>query len=118
MLQDLLSAQKSAFKDYTELRAHVNTSRQVTFLAGNMVANAQSANGGVSARVYRGGTFGFASSAEYTNESVKSVLAAAGDNAAFMDTHVKKKGSRPCPPRPKTKSPSKPFLETRFPRVF
>jgi TldD protein len=96
MLQDLVSAKKGAFKDYTELRAHVNTSRQVAFLAGNMVANAQSATGGVSARVYRGGTFGFASSAEYTDESVKNVLTAAADNAAFMDAHVKK-GSPPLP---------------------
>jgi len=55
MLQDLLSAQKSAFKDYTELRAQVNTTRQVAFLAGNMVSNAQSSESGVSARVYKGG---------------------------------------------------------------
>ena len=96
MLQDLVSAQKGAFKDYTELRAHVNTSRQVSLLAGNMVGNAQSAIGGVSARVYRGGTFGFASSAEYTGESVKNVLKAAADNAAFMDAHVKK-GLPPLP---------------------
>jgi TldD protein len=96
MLQDLVSANKGAFKDYTELRAHVNTSRRVAFLAGNMVANAQSATGGVSARVYRGGTFGFASSAEYTNESVKNVLKAATGNAAFMDAHVKK-GLPPLP---------------------
>jgi len=96
MLPDLLSAHKAAFKDYTELRAQVNTTRQVALLAGNMVANAQSSTGGVSARVYRGGTFGFASGAEYTNESVKNVLAAAADNAAFMDAHVKK-GLPPLP---------------------
>jgi TldD protein len=96
MLQDLLSAQKSAFKDYTELRAQVNTARQVALLAGNMVGNAQSSEGGVSARVYRGGTFGFASGAQYTNESVKNVLSAASDNAAFMDAHVKK-GLPPLP---------------------
>jgi TldD protein len=107
MLQDLVSANKGAFKDYTELRAHVNTSRQVAFLAGNMVANAQSATGGVSARVYRGGTFGFASSAEYTGESVKNVLVAATDNAAFMDAHVKK-GSPPLP----TAAPDKVALKT------
>jgi len=96
MLQDLLSSHKGAFGDYTELRAQVNTTRQVAFLAGNMVANAQSSKGGVSARVYRGGTFGFASGAEYTSESVKNVLTAAAGNAAFMDAHVKK-GSPPLP---------------------
>jgi len=102
MLQDLVSAHKASFKDYTELRAHVNTSRRVSLLAGNMVANAQSATGGVSARVYRGGTFGFASSAEYTDESVKNVLAAAAGNAAFMDSHVKK-GLPPLPGVPQDK---------------
>ncbi|MCL2015289.1 MAG: TldD/PmbA family protein, partial [Defluviitaleaceae bacterium] len=66
MLQDYLSPQKSNFKDYTELRAHVNSTRGVAIVAGNMVSNNQSAIGGVSARVYKGGTFGFASGAEYT----------------------------------------------------
>jgi len=102
MLQDLLSAHKGAFVDYTELRAQVNTTRQVALLAGNMVANAQSSTGGVSARVYRGGTFGFASGAEYTSESVKNVLTAASDNAAFMDGHVKK-GLPPLPAAAKDK---------------
>ena len=90
MLADLLSAHKDAFREYTELRAQVNTARNVAFLAGNMVSNTQSSTGGVSARVYKGGVFGFASGAEYTNESVKNVLAIAAENALFMDKHVKK----------------------------
>ena len=90
MLTDLLSARKADFKDHTELRAQVNTSKRVTLLAGNMVANTQSSAGGVSARVYRGGTFGFASGAEYSDDSVRNVLTAATDNAVFMDTHVNK----------------------------
>ena len=100
MLKDLLSAHKGAFKDYTELRAQVNTSKQVTFLAGNMVSNAQSSEGGVSARVYKGGTWGFASGAEYSNESIQNVLAAATNNAVFMDKNVKKN----LPPLPSTAS--------------
>jgi len=103
MLQDFLSAHKSAFKDHTELRAQVNTNKRVTLLAGNMVNNSQSATGGVSARVYRGGTYGFASGAEYSPESVKSVLAAATDNAAFMDGAVKKG----MPPLPSLAGPAK-----------
>jgi len=90
MLADLLSPHKASFNDYTELRAQVNTTRAVTFLAGNMVSNSQNSTGGVSARVYRGGTYGFASGAEYTDESIKKVLAAAGSNAAFMQKHVNK----------------------------
>ena len=99
MLKDLLSAHRGAFKDHTELRAQVNASRQVTFLAGNMVGNSQSSVGGVSARVYRGGTFGFASRAGYSEEGVKSVLAAAADNAAFMDANAGK-GLPPLPSVP------------------
>ena len=96
MLQDLLSNQKSHFKDHTELRAQVNTSQTVTLLTGDMVSNNQSATGGVAARVYRGGTFGFASAAAYNADSVTNVLKAAGDNAAFMAAHVKKnKGPLP-----------------------
>ena len=96
MLQDLLSAHKGAFNDHTELRAQVNATQEVRFLAGNMIANAQSAEGGVSARVYRGGTYGFASGATYTPDGVKDVLAAAAGNAAFMDAQVKK-GKPPLP---------------------
>ena len=90
MLFDLLSTHKGSFKDYTELRAQINSTKQVSLLAGNMVANAQSSVGGVSARVYKGGTFGFASGAEYSDESVKNVLSAATNNAVFMDKHVQK----------------------------
>ncbi|MCL2628716.1 MAG: TldD/PmbA family protein [Oscillospiraceae bacterium] len=96
MLQDLLSVHKAEFKDHTELRAQVNTTKRVTLLLGNMVSNSQSEGGGVSARVYKGGTFGFASGAEYSPESVKNVIAAATDNAGFMNTHVNL-GEKPLP---------------------
>ena len=96
MLDDLLSKHKSNFKNYTELRAQVNNSRRVTLLSGNMVANAQTSEGGISARVYSGGTFGFACGAEYSDESIKNVLSAATTNADFMDKHVNK-GLPPLP---------------------
>ena len=96
MLEDLLRSYKSGFKNYTELRAQVNKSRQVTLLAGNMVTNTRKAEGGVSARVYSGGTFGFACGAEYSDENIKNVLSAAASNARFMDKHVCK-GMPPLP---------------------
>ncbi|MCL2527616.1 MAG: TldD/PmbA family protein [Defluviitaleaceae bacterium] len=99
MLQNLLAPYKNTFKDYTELRAQVNSTQNVVLVSGNMVANSQESEGGVSARVYRGGTFGFASGATYTPEGVKNVLTAATDNAIFMDTHV----SRSQPPLPAAK---------------
>ena len=90
MLQDLLSAHKPSFKDYTELRAQVNSTQRVVMQAGNMVANNQESAGGVSARVYRGGTYGFASAATYSHDGVKNVLAAATSNAMFMDASIAK----------------------------
>ncbi|MCL1884991.1 MAG: TldD/PmbA family protein [Defluviitaleaceae bacterium] len=96
MLKDYLSANKANFTDHTELRAQVNTNNRVVMLAGNMVGNTQSEKSGVSARVYRGGTYGFAGGAEYTPESVKSVLKAATENAVFMDANIKK-GEPPLP---------------------
>jgi len=100
MIPDFLSAYKDIFNDYTELRAQTNTSRQVAILGGNMTANTQLSESGVSARVYKGGTFGFASGSEYTKDTVKNVLSAATDNAVFMDKHVK----RGMPPLPQAAS--------------
>lgn len=102
MLFDLLRAQKDSFKDYTELRAQVNSTKQVSLMAGNMVTNSQSSVSGVSARVYKGGTFGFASSAEYSDNGVKDVLEAATGNAVFMDSRV----NRGMPPLPQTEGGS------------
>jgi len=96
MLTDLISAHKAGFNDHTELRAQVNKTKRVVLLAGNMVANAQTSEGGISARVYKGGTFGFASGAEYSDTAVKNVLEAATKNADFMDKHVNK-GMPPLP---------------------
>ncbi|MCL2388286.1 MAG: TldD/PmbA family protein [Defluviitaleaceae bacterium] len=108
MLQDFLSTHKADFKDHTELRAQVNTSKRVAMLAGNMVGNTQVEIGGVSARVFRSGTYGFASGAEYSPESVKAVLSAATQNAVFMDTNINK-GQ---PPLPHVEGPDKVGLKT------
>ena len=90
MLDDILSVRKSAFDSgsHTELRGQLNRSRRVTLLSGNVVGNARSDVSGVSARVYKNGTYGFSSMADYTPEAVQKVLKAASDNAAFMDRHV------------------------------
>ena len=45
---------------------------------------------GCSARVYKGGVYGFASGAEYSKESIQTVLKAAHENAMFMDSRVGK----------------------------
>lgn len=78
------------FREHTELRAQVNTRRSVTLLGGNLVANSRSDDSGVSARVYKNGVYGFASAAEYSDDSIKAVLEAARENALFMDFRVRK----------------------------
>lgn len=90
MLKDRITYLKGLFKEHTELRAQVNTRRAVTLLGGNLVANSRSEDSGVSARVYKGGVYGFASGAEYSEDSIKAVLSAASENALFMDSRVGK----------------------------
>lgn len=81
----------SAVKDVTEhaeLRAQTAYNRNVAFVGGNLVANVRTKASGVCARVYKNGIWGFSSDGEYSEESVKRVLAAARSNALFMDSHI------------------------------
>lgn len=86
----------SLFSAYTELRVQENRNVSVVFVKGNNTTNARSAISGVSARVYKGGSWGFSSSPELTPEAIKSVVKAATDNAAFLDLR-EKKGKPPLP---------------------
>ena len=90
MLQDLLSGLNVYFSPsaHTELRGQLNRNRRVTMLSGNIVSNSRSDVSGISARVYKNGTYGFSSMAEYSEEAAKTVLKAASENADFMDAHA------------------------------
>lgn len=92
MIQDLLTDKRHLFAAdvNTELRAQRNTSRRAVLLNGNLVNNAQTEQFGVSARVYQDGVYGFSSTAEYSDETVKEVLKAASENAAFLARHAGK----------------------------
>ncbi len=99
MLLDYLSSYKNDFKAQTQLRAQVNRDRRVGLLCGNLVANSRSETSGVCARVYKGGVYGFASGAQYDEDSVREILNAATSNADFMNTRVSKgKGDLPFIP--------------------
>jgi TldD protein len=96
LLTDLISKHQHRLHEHTELRAQVNTNRAVTLVRGNLVTNSRSEQSGVSARMYKNGVYGFASSAEYNEESIRAVLKAAEENALFMGSRVKKnKGPLP-----------------------
>ena len=99
MIKDILSPHRVLLGDHTELRAQRNASRGVSMLGGNLVGNTRAEKSGVNARVYKNGVYGFASSAEYSEESIKSVLKAASDNAVFLSSRVSS-GSKILTPIP------------------
>ena len=101
MLHDILTARKVLFADsaHTELRGQKNRNRRVVLLNGDVAGNVRSDVSGVSARVYRGGVYGFSSMAEYSAAAAETVLKAATENAAFMDLHAGA-GKPPLPPLP------------------
>ncbi len=92
MIPDLLTDKKYLFASgaNTELRAQRNLNRRVVLLNGNLVSNVQTDRFGVSARVYENGVYGFSSTGEYSEETVKDVLKAASENAAFLAGHAGK----------------------------
>jgi len=84
---------------HTELRTQRSRSARVTYLGGNLTANARTETSGVCARVYRGGVYGFSSMAECSAEAAEAVLRAADENARFMDRRVGRgKGALPAIP--------------------
>ena len=90
MLEDVITAKKHLFEPgaHTELRMQRNRERDVTLLAGDVVYNARADYSGVSARVYRGGRYGFSSMAECSPEAAERVLRAAAENATFLSAHA------------------------------
>lgn len=94
MLQDYLQkyVNQYGFSDYTELRAQENRNRSVAMLNGSLVANSSGFSRGVSARVVKGGSYGFASATGYGDDpdSIAQIVQAARQNAAFLDKHVQR----------------------------
>lgn len=84
-----LKKYSNQFSSYTELRLHENRSRQIVLLDGDVINNVRDTAGGVSARVYNSGTWGFSSNPEVDNDAIEGTIAAATRNAAFL---AKKRG--------------------------
>ena len=80
---------------YTELRSQSNRVLNISYLKGNLVRNIKNTTSGISARVYRNGCWGFASNPQVGD--VKSVIAAATENAMFLDAR-ENKGQAPFAP--------------------
>ncbi len=85
LLNDYILKYADSAAQHTEIRAQQAFNRSVTIVGGNLVNNTRTRTGGVCARVYKNGLWGFSSKGEYNEESVRAVLEAARDNALFMD---------------------------------
>ncbi|HAP43282.1 MAG: peptidase [Spirochaetes bacterium GWD1_61_31] len=75
---------KALFSEYTELRVQENRSVAVGILNGDIVRNARNAQGGMSARVFKNGLWGFASTPESDDEAIRQAIRLATDNARFL----------------------------------
>ncbi|HHY10826.1 MAG TPA: TldD/PmbA family protein [Firmicutes bacterium] len=89
---------------YTELRSQENRTLHIAYVQGNLVRNVKNSASGISARVYQGGGWGFASSPD--RRDVKAVIDTAAANAAFLDAR-ENKGMAPF-------APDKPVVEKSF----
>ena len=88
MLHDCITPFKAGLEGHTELRVQRNIERYVTMVSGNMVNNVSSEVTGISSRVYDGGYWGFASSAECGESKVAGVIEAAKRNAGFLTSRL------------------------------
>jgi len=79
-----LDKYSNRFSSYTELRLHENRTQSIALLNGDVVANTRDTSGGVSARVFDKGAWGFSSSPDFSNDSIEGTIAAATRNAAFL----------------------------------
>lgn len=79
-----LTKYSNQYSSYTELRAHENRLLSIALLNGDIVANTQNTNGGVSARVFDQGSWGFSSNPNATNDSIEATIQAATRNAEFL----------------------------------
>ncbi|MCL2159930.1 MAG: TldD/PmbA family protein [Oscillospiraceae bacterium] len=88
MISDLLTPYKSKLAGHAELRFQKNGSRGVGLLKGNITSNYSGEGSGLSARVYKGGFWGFASGTDSDERAVDAVLSAAEKNAEFLTSRL------------------------------
>ena len=81
---------KKNFAGYTELRLQENCNISVAVVDGTVMGNTRQTHGGISARVFRKGAWGFASSPDLLPESINRVIVTATENASFMDSKLKR----------------------------
>jgi TldD protein len=80
------------FDDYTELRVQQNRNVGLTMINGDLVRNARSVQGGVSARVAKDGFWGFCSTPEVDGASLERVVGRASTNAKVLAGRSSREG--------------------------
>lgn len=93
---DQLERHAPYLQPYTELRVHTNHTKTVQMIGGSVVTNSAASRGGVSARTYDDGAFGFASFPSMSDDAIPGTLHAAADNAALLQRRTRmRKGDLP-----------------------
>ncbi len=82
--------------DYTETRRHELRKRRLLMVDGNLTLNSQTTEAGASARAYRNGYWGFASTNDASPSSLDRLTTQAAQNAAAM-ARFGAKDTRPLP---------------------
>lgn len=77
----LLNPYENLLPQNTDLRLQKNHTHSITIVNGNVMANAHSEQGGVSARVRRFGAYGFNAVPDFSETAIKSVISQAEENA-------------------------------------
>ena len=113
MIAKDLSSYTPLFEEYTELRMQENRETRIYLLKGNLVRNEKRATSGVSARVFKNGSWGFSSNPEMSHEVVKSVIEKATENALFLDSRIEKSPKS----LPHARASSEDDFSTRKPRL-
>lgn len=81
---DQLERHAPYLQPYTELRVHTNHTKTVQMVGGSIVTNSASSRGGVSARTYDNGVFGFASLPSLSDDAIPGALQTSAANAALL----------------------------------
>ena len=103
MKYDGIGRHAALFNEYAELRVQENTTLRISLLNGDVVGNSRGAQAGVSARAFKDGVWGFSSSPEKADGSIRATVERAVGNARFLaskraSSDVLVKG--PLPSRP------------------
>ncbi len=91
MIKVNLHKYANLFADYTELRIQENRNQLIAMVNGNIMRNSSSSESGISARVYKKGSWGFASNPTISDESAKLTIQSATDNANYIDLKENRK---------------------------